>query len=466
MAAFLDTCRFNPTLGGTTDWTYSSAVAGYNSPALAGVVNARVYKYRAEDSTNTQWEMGEGSYNTSTGVLTRTTVLFNSSGTGTASGQSGAGTKITFSTVPQVAIVALKEDLLSIEEANTFTATQQSQGRVNLGILGNNRIINPSGQINQNGSGTAADVTYWFDQWVHLNEANPVTPSQLTGVFAPEDGTPFMMRTTQSNASAQRFGIIQPIENANCYDLRGQLVTLSARVRMSVSTTLNYAIICHSGTFDAPILDVVNSWSSTTFTIGNFFINTGGNTTIVAMGSTALTANTFATVSVSGTAPALSNLLVFFWTNSQQAQNVTLDVGKVLLEQGAVASRYEPRPYVVENMLCQRYLSVIAPGALNAEFVMGAMSSAIQGYYPVRLPVQMLASPTCSVSAASDWNNNPFVSPATLQPGTSAQFAGQSPFGFRFGLTSASTSAPSPFGQVSILDAVNTSAKIIAKAQM
>lgn len=117
----LDVCRFNPTLGGTTDWTYSSAVTGYQSPTAAGVVNSSVYSYRAESADLTQWEVGAGAYNTGTGVLARTTVLFNSSGTGTGAGQSGAGTKISFSTVPQVAIVALAEDLLPIASVGPFT---------------------------------------------------------------------------------------------------------------------------------------------------------------------------------------------------------------------------------------------------------------------------------------------------------------------------------------------------------
>lgn len=128
MAAFLDACRFNPTAGSTTNWTYSSAVSGYNSPALAGVVNGTLYKYRAESGDLSQWEIGEGAYNTGTGVLARTTVLFNSSGTGTASGQSGAGTKINFSTIPQVAVVALAEDLPNLSTANTFTAANTFTG--------------------------------------------------------------------------------------------------------------------------------------------------------------------------------------------------------------------------------------------------------------------------------------------------------------------------------------------------
>lgn len=135
MAAWIDGCRFTPTAGSTTDWTFSAAVTGYMSPALAGVTNGRVYKYRAESADLTQWELGEGAYNTATGVLARTTVLYNSSGTGTASGQSGAGTKINFSTVPQVAVVALKEDMISIEEANSFSAAQKAQIATNIGII-------------------------------------------------------------------------------------------------------------------------------------------------------------------------------------------------------------------------------------------------------------------------------------------------------------------------------------------
>ncbi|OAF05463.1 hypothetical protein AYJ54_00730 [Bradyrhizobium centrolobii] len=161
MAAFLDVCRFTPTAGGTTDWTYSSAVTGYQSPAVAGVVNGRLYKYRAESSDLTQWEVGEGAYNTSTGVLARTTVLFNSLGT-TA--------KISFSAAPQVAVVALKEDMLSIEEANSFTNAQKLQALANVGIA--NWYFSASLSANQsftsgftkvNFDSELADPSSWYD---------------------------------------------------------------------------------------------------------------------------------------------------------------------------------------------------------------------------------------------------------------------------------------------------------------
>lgn len=124
MAGFVNNVLFNPTLGGTTDWVVDTAVQGYNTPAGAGAVNGRPYKYRAESADLSQWEIGEGVYTVGSTTLARTTVLLNSAGT-TA--------KINFSTVPQVGIIALAEDLLGIDQANSWTDAQKAQARSNIG---------------------------------------------------------------------------------------------------------------------------------------------------------------------------------------------------------------------------------------------------------------------------------------------------------------------------------------------
>lgn len=116
---YLDVCRFNPTAGGTTDWTYSSAVTGYQGLSAAGAVNGATYSYRAESADLSQWEVGTGVYNSGTGVLTRAAVLFNSSGT---------TSKINFTAAPQVAIVALAEDLPSNTAWSTFTPSPSVSG--------------------------------------------------------------------------------------------------------------------------------------------------------------------------------------------------------------------------------------------------------------------------------------------------------------------------------------------------
>lgn len=142
MAAFLDLCRFTPTAGGTTDWTVSSAVTGYVTPAGANAVNGRLYKYRAESANLSEWELGEGAYNTATGVLARTTIILSSN----------AAAKVNFTSVPQVAVVALKEDLISIEEVNSFTTTQKKQAQSNL-------LVAPTIQSFLSGSGTYTTPT-------------------------------------------------------------------------------------------------------------------------------------------------------------------------------------------------------------------------------------------------------------------------------------------------------------------
>ncbi|MDR3469839.1 MAG: hypothetical protein P4M07_28250 [Xanthobacteraceae bacterium] len=112
-----DVCRFNPTAGGTGDWTYSSTVQGYQSPALANVQNGLSYRLRAESADLSQWEISTGVYTSGTGTFARTTVLYNSAGTGSAPGQSGAGTPVNFSAAPQVAVIALAEDFRELLQA-------------------------------------------------------------------------------------------------------------------------------------------------------------------------------------------------------------------------------------------------------------------------------------------------------------------------------------------------------------
>lgn len=105
-----DAVKFTPTLGGTTDWTFSSAVTGYQSPTAAAMdaTGATSYTYRAESADLTQWEDGVGTWNGT--ILTRTTVIYNSSG-GTS--------KINFSTVPTVGIVVLNADIQNTQQSRT-----------------------------------------------------------------------------------------------------------------------------------------------------------------------------------------------------------------------------------------------------------------------------------------------------------------------------------------------------------
>ncbi|WP_315704544.1 MULTISPECIES: hypothetical protein [unclassified Bradyrhizobium] len=131
MAAFINNCGFVPTTGGTSDWTYFSTVGGYQGPIQANAVNGTVYVVRAQSADLTQWEYASGAYSSATNTFARATVLYNSAGTGTKQG--GSGAKINFAAAPAlIAVVALAEDLISIEAANSFTTAQQAQARSNI----------------------------------------------------------------------------------------------------------------------------------------------------------------------------------------------------------------------------------------------------------------------------------------------------------------------------------------------
>lgn len=127
MANFVDVAKFTASSGGTGTFTVSAAVTGYQTPASAGAVNGATYRYRAESSDLSQWEVGYGVYSSAGPTLTRATILFNSSGTTSA---------INFSAAPQVGMVLLAEDLifspitpqgrLTLQSATPVMTTTQS----------------------------------------------------------------------------------------------------------------------------------------------------------------------------------------------------------------------------------------------------------------------------------------------------------------------------------------------------
>lgn len=253
---------------------------------------------------------------------------------------------------------------VSYAVAQTLSPAQQAQARGNAGVPNRNYLINPSGEVVQGAIGIQADATYDFDQWLTLTQDAAVSVSSLPDA---ENGTPFMMRSVQAAAAAQRFGRIQWLEKLMCRDLRGQAVTLSARVRSSAAITLRYAIVEWTGTADAIAKDVVADWSNAGLTPGNFFAAT--STVVVGTGATTLAANTLTDIlPLSGTvSSAMNNLAVLFWTEAAQPQNVSLDIGKVKLERGGVATPFVAPRWrdVLED--CQRYYAKtyatgIAPG--------------------------------------------------------------------------------------------------------
>ncbi len=283
----------------------------------------------------------------------------------------------------------------------------RSTGRVNFPNTGiaatRNRVINPLGQSMQAGLASTSDGGYTgFDQWYALTQSAAVTPSQLVDV---DNGVPFMMRLTQAQATAQRFGLAQPFEKDAVSDMRGKAVSVRFRARMSAATMLRWAVVEWTGTPDSITKDIVNNWTSDTFTTGNFFKSSGF--TVVGAGSLALTANTLTDVisnAIGTVSGSMNNLYLFIWTDTAQAQDVTLDVGNVFFGKGASApASFDAPPPSDDLQACRRYFYKYTAPSAPARIANGFAVNTVLGEFIIYFQAAMRIAPSFSVSSNADW---------------------------------------------------------------
>jgi microcystin-dependent protein len=188
---------------------------------------------------------------------------------------------------------------------------------------------------------TGVDGAGIADNWYALNQSNNTTAALQT---LQQDGIPNNLRITQANASAQRYGVAQVIPAADSYRARGSSVTLSGKIRHSLAAPIRYAVLAWTGTADAPTKDVVNDWTSASYTAGGFFNST--TLTVVGVGSVTPTASiwTDITALTGAVSSSATNLIVMVWTEGATVQNATLDVSQLQLEVAAAATAYEFLP--------------------------------------------------------------------------------------------------------------------------
>ncbi|TMI98474.1 MAG: hypothetical protein E6G97_25970 [Alphaproteobacteria bacterium] len=350
----------------------TSAVNGKQriSDAYGTGSTPNIFNYFISNRAAAEWERGTG-HMSAVGTLVRDTVKEGTNGT----------SAVTFS-------AGTKDITVDVPAAEQVVYTLR------------NRLTNGSFWVNQRQLSSVGDDAYCYDRWYALTQTASIG---VTFQHTIQNGWARAIRLTQSQASAQRFGLAQIIETRDCWDLRGSPVTLSGMAQCSASTTLRYAILEWTGTNDTVTSDVVNSWTNGTFTAGNFFNST--SLTVTATGSIALTANTPTAITelTATLGSSLGNVIVMFWTDSVQAQNVTLDLGMIQLEKGTVATNFEFRPYALEERLCYRFFWRMVAGGNNYVGIAQCYSTT-QAVGFIGLPVTMFGvNPTGSKSAASDF---------------------------------------------------------------
>lgn len=265
-----------------------------------------------------------------------------------------------------------------------------------------NLWTNPAGSIQQRTGSSFADGAYGLDRIVNLCETGSLTVAQLT---APADGIPYAARQTQPDATAKRMGFLQIAEARDCIGYRGKNLVLALKVRSSVATTIRCALVAWIGTADSPTRDVVNNWASTTYTAGNFFVS---NTSTIAVAATAVNADTWTDVVVSSTsaggvvAPSsMNNLYMVVWTDSQQAQNVTLDASVIRCGQGTVAPIWAMPNAQIELARCQRFYET---GSGSNSAYAGVAGAGVPYQTPVYFKVTKRVVPTLAYTAVTTSN--------------------------------------------------------------
>ena len=229
-----------------------------------------------------------------------------------------------------------------------------------------NIVVNGDGLLQNGASGAVGDDVYGLhDRWYVLSQSGNVTPSTLSGVA---DGTPQMIRLTNSHGSSQRVGYAQILGSDFARQFRGKRLTAHLKGRSSASTGIRIAIMSWSGTADALTSDIVNNWTSATFTVGNFFTNPAGLSVLVSVNGSMAAVDTLYDITAStwiADVPSdCNNLIVFVHSNSAIAAAATLDF-RVQVEEGAQASPYDLRAPHVERLLTRRRIQRKTVNSIN-----------------------------------------------------------------------------------------------------
>jgi hypothetical protein len=218
-----------------------------------------------------------------------------------------------------------------------------------------NLIVNPGGRLQNGPSGTVVDDAYGLhDRWYALTQTGAITPSTLVDVA---DGIPTMIHLVNTLGSLQRFAYAQIWEGKNCKHLRNRTVTIQFKARRDTTTTVRYAILEWTGTEDAVTSDVVNDWTSTVYTPGNFFI--ASNINVVGTGFVTPVAGgvTFVdgilkAIQLGGT---FNNLILIVWVQGTVTALTGFVDFRAQLEEGGDYTRFEHRPVQVDLDMALRY---------------------------------------------------------------------------------------------------------------
>lgn len=276
-----------------------------------------------------------------------------------------------------------------------------------------NRIINGAMVIDQRNAGASVTATnggYTLDRWLtYSSQASKFTVQRNAGSVTPPAGYINYLGVTSSSAysvlASDYFAVIQNIEGLNVADLawgsaNAATVTLSFWVRSSLTGTFGGSLENSAANRTYPFsytISAANTWEQKSITIAGdtsgTWLTTNGIGIRVQFGLGVGSNN----ASTAGAWTAGDFLSSTGATSVVGTSGATFYITGVQLEAGSTATSFDRRDYGRELMMCQRYfLQLMGNGAQVNAWAMWNIDTASASSY-IFFPVQMRASPTCTV---------------------------------------------------------------------
>lgn len=242
-------------------------------------------------------------------------------------------------------------------QAGDTLAGVTAEGALPLNLLINGEPIFAQ-RVNPTSSTAVLNDSYdHFDRWYSLRQGAGGTITRSTG----SDGTRYAMKLT-AGGTTNRFGVAQIVESFASVPMRGRTVRFQCRVRPnrnagSGTIDVRCAILEWTGTADSVTSELVDTWTSSNYTVGagNFFA--GQSKTLIGTAQISANHGTWTDLSVTGTvSSSCNNLIVFVWWEDVPSHaSDYLELCKMGLYDGQTAQSWLPRPVGQELALCQRY---------------------------------------------------------------------------------------------------------------
>lgn len=217
-SSFFNRVQFTATNTGTVDFHVDTVVAGYRTPAQAGIPNNTVVSYVAfitsgngANATITDWETGQGTYTSATTTISRTTIRESTNN----------NNKVNFSKAPTVILDYQAQDITNTAVTSNITTDNieflidGGGAAITTGIKGDLEVSFPC-TINQatlvgDQTGTLI-VNIWKDTYANFPPTSTVkitstTPPTISSSVKAQDSTLSGWTTAVSVGDILRFNV-------------------------------------------------------------------------------------------------------------------------------------------------------------------------------------------------------------------------------------------------------------------